>query len=77
MGTAVDLEEHCSPGPFTCVCLPIPTRAVGKFGMERKKVWKSPECIVFTSDRCGVHMHESARKHEREEGSVGLGRRAS
>lgn len=47
-----------------------------QLAMERKKMWKVLECI-FTSDTCGVHMRDSARKYEREEGSVGLGWRAS
>lgn len=45
--------------------------------MERRKVWKVLVCIVFTNDRNSVHMRELAGKYEKEEGSFGLGRRAT
>lgn len=58
-----------------CVCLPIPVCAVDWFGMERRKVWKVLECIVFTSGVSSVHMRKQAGKCKREKAL--LGRRES
>lgn len=44
VGTAVYLGERGSAGPVTCVCLPIPPRAVG-YGKKENVEGSSVHCF--------------------------------